>query len=404
MLAAIFEPNHSGHRMNFVRLLVPALRCAGFAEIVLITTPEAVASEEYSTLVAANFSDLNILEIPKEGSASAAAFVAAILSAGPDRVYVPYADGLAQRLAIQYWCGLKKTISIPFEGLQLRGKIAYEPTFSRAGVHGRLSWMLSQSYPWDRLHQLDPWVSEATKNMSPRLPGLVMPDPVESNGLQMEEAREALDLPKSNVIIGAFGLLSSRKGIVPLVRAFASASTSGRHQLLLAGKLAEDAQEFVLVENAELIRDGRIRLIDRWLTDTELEAGLAACNWVSALYPRHIGSSSIVLRAAANGRPVIASSFGWVGRTVSTFGLGRTIDVGDSDLMLKELSSALDNPVELKRTEAVSNLLKFNSVENFQLVWAARASETAGINSAKPMHWCEVIDSEFSRSTKQDRQ
>ena len=66
------------------------------------------------------------------------------------------------------------------------------------------------------------------------------------------------------------GDLDARKAVPTTVAAFRRATLARADRLLLAGKLAPAYAQFIHDEHQDLVRDGRLVLIDRLLSDTEL--------------------------------------------------------------------------------------------------------------------------------------
>ena len=59
MRILIYEPAYTGHRLNFVRLLVPALAKLG-ADVVLATSQEATQSSEWDIQLRSLLADLRV--------------------------------------------------------------------------------------------------------------------------------------------------------------------------------------------------------------------------------------------------------------------------------------------------------------------------------------------------------
>ncbi len=94
---------------------------------------------------------------------------------------------------------------------------------------------------------------------------------------------------------------------------------------------------------------------------------------IAAVYPQHTGSASIVIRAAAAGRPVLGSDYGWIGRTIEKHGLGLACRPSDESSILRGISWAFRCPeVDEQRAHAFAWQ---NSVERFtQVICALDAS------------------------------
>jgi glycosyltransferase involved in cell wall biosynthesis len=173
--------------------------------------------------------------------------------------------------------------------------------------------------------------------------------------------------------------MDTRKGIDLLIAAFATGALGCDCRLLLAGLLSPDVQSLLIGPMAELVHQERIIVINRYLDDSELHAAMSALDVVCTPYPRHIGSASIVIRAAAAGRPVVASDFGWLGMVVPRFNLGWLCDDSDPRSLGSTIGFALQRSSEFRSTEAARRFVSFHSVENFQTAWTVRLRERLGL-------------------------
>jgi len=81
-------------------------------------------------------------------------------------------------------------------------------------------------------------------------------------------------------------------------------------------------------------RAANIVSIDSFVSDVEMLCAIKSCDAVATLYPGHIGSASIVIRAAAMKKPVIGTNFGWIGYVVQKYGLGYSFDVQNESALV----------------------------------------------------------------------
>jgi glycosyltransferase involved in cell wall biosynthesis len=140
---------------------------------------------------------------------------------------------------------------------------------------------------------------------------------------------------RAGVALG--GALAWRKGIEQLAAAVASAPTDMR--VTLAGRSVPGYEDTVR-EQVERMRaaGAAVDLRDRWLGYDEYLQVFASAKVVAAPYPRHRGSSRLIVEAAAVGTPVVADRYGLLGRRVRDHGIGLVVD-GDNP---RELRNALD--------------------------------------------------------------
>ncbi|HMB95735.1 MAG TPA: hypothetical protein VKK61_06815, partial [Tepidisphaeraceae bacterium] len=98
---------------------------------------------------------------------------------------------------------------------------------------------------------------------------------------------------------------------------------------------------------------------------------LTAMDVVGAIYPRHIGSASIAIRAAAARRPVLAHHFGWLGEIVPRFDLGWTCDATNPLELQQAIAISLRRAADFHPSEAAERFVAFHSIENFRAHWTA---------------------------------
>ncbi len=379
MRVLVYEPEHGGHRLNYVRHVVLALRDLASVDVVLGRA--APSSTEFEVALAPLADHLRIhAEIPPVRTSPLAraadkwrAFVTALRRHRPDHVLVPYGDGLAQlHGALPLVPG-----GVEIEGLLMRGSFAYPGATAAA----RLSRLLASRAPWSTVHHLDPLAWEAARKLgggSARRWRL-MPDPVDAPTIGKAEARLQLGLPAAARIAGCAGAIEERKGMDLLLGAFAAASTADDH-LLLAGRLSPRIRR-LLEELPESLR-ARVHALDRFLDEATFAASLAAMDLVCTPYPDHVGSASIVIRAAAAGRPVLAADTGWMEAIVPRFGLGRTVAVRDPIALARALAQALEEAGDHAPRAAAAAFVRFHSHENFAACWTARLRDRIGAAQA----------------------
>ena len=131
MRVLIFELDHTGHRLHYVRVLIESL-LPWCKELIFATGPESAASEEYQIhlqSLSTHFhldSSYNIdrgtpLRVAMNKLAN---FRATMSSWKPDHTFIPYADGLAQLLVAMRWSTTVSGRSTEIEGILMRGRFA----------------------------------------------------------------------------------------------------------------------------------------------------------------------------------------------------------------------------------------------------------------------------------------
>jgi len=312
----------------------------------------------------------------------------------PDHVYVPAADHLTQIMSLR---GRRAMLAngAEMEALMMRGGFAYPYRGWGQWVQDRLSLFAVERSPWTILHFVDPLPYEMLQQRGASIVGRLrlLPDPVEAHLLSDRgAARHRLGVPETGRYVGSVGLMDERKGIDLLIRAFASIELEPDDRLLLVGRASSAVQDLLGGPMAHLVRDGRIIGIDRYVTNEEFSAAVSALDVVCTPYPQHVGSASIVIRAAAAERPVVSSSFGWVGTIVPRLGLGWSCDVSDTAALALTITTALEKSADFRLSEAARRFVRFHSVENFQAAWTSRLRDRLGFAPQEQHSWDWVLE------------
>ena len=390
MRALIVEPDLAGHHGPYLAHMIEALSELGVQTTVAVPT-DTLDRVEYTIHLASirDKADFQcVVDAGARGSAGAAhSKVAAIRSAirrfAPDHLLVPYLDGVTQVATLLGATGFPAIPRGLFsEGLLFRGGFAYGGLSTRARLQHRVSRGLLSRSPWTVLHFLDPLPFDHVRSRDERLAARarLMPEPVEpAPRVSRDEARRALGLAEDGRYIVLAGGIDRRKGADLLLHAFLRARLSSNDRLLLAGPLVPEIRASLTGDFEPMIAEKRIILIDRHLPIEQLMLAILAADLVCVPYPNHIGSASILIRAAAAKRPVLSSTFGWVGHVTSRFGLGWSCNVLQRDELARALGSALDRAASWQRGDAGRRFAEFHSVENFRAHWTSALRNRLGL-------------------------
>jgi glycosyltransferase involved in cell wall biosynthesis len=144
------------------------------------------------------------------------------------------------------------------------------------------------------------------------------------------------------------GALDWRKGLHSLADAIAIEPTDTR--VTLAGRPVPGYEE-TLAEHVERMRGAgaEVDLRARWIEPDELLTVLAQAQVVAAPYPRHRGSSRLIVEAAAVGTPVVADRYGLLGRQVREHRVGLTVDCEQPRVFRRALDSVLAGEADVDR-------------------------------------------------------
>ena len=197
--------------------------------------------------------------------------------------------------------------------------------------------------------------------------------------LPLGEARQRMELPVDGRDMSLTASIAPFKGALLLLEAFrrlADGGASSTDRLLLAGPHAGPVRQRLAEEPyRSWVADGRILSWDRFLTEEEMYTCAAASDLVVAAYPNHHGRSSIILWAAAAGRPSLGVAWGCIGHVIEQNALGETCDVLDIEKFAERLSLGLSIPWSQADADRVRRYAEFHSIENYQRIGTSLVRE-----------------------------
>jgi glycosyltransferase involved in cell wall biosynthesis len=405
MRVLVFEPSAGGHVFNYARLLLPPL--VEIADSVVVVTRQGAldtpfAQVQLRSMPASIEWDQRVP--PPSGSQLARQWSVrrglrdAIRRHRPDHIYVPTADSVSQALGLARAAGRRDfPPGVEAEGALHRSGFAYPAPSRRRQALYRASGWAHAIAPWTRLFSVDviayEWIQRRGGRFAAR--NALLPDPIETPPpIDQQAARRGLGLPPAGPLFGCVGIIDERKGANLLLAAVRHARLPELGRLVLAGEHSEPIRRLLRTDCADLVDAERVISIDRYLGVEELHHAVAALDLVTTPYYRQLAIASIVLRAAAGGRPVLATDFGWCGRMVPAFGLGWTCNVYDPASFGRAIASSLAQAADWQPTAASRQLLRFHAPENFVAVFTSRLRERLGLPPlAGTIGWDEVIHS-----------
>jgi glycosyltransferase involved in cell wall biosynthesis len=358
-------------------------------EIGFATTEEALISKEYERTLKPFEDRLELLPIcrpliqraPLRNSWRRLADLSMVVKQWkPDHVGVLYADGLWQLIAAARLAGVKLLEPGPqYEGWMYRGKFAYPDANS---IGERMTrWLfgrLLQQGDFTRIHFDDELLLQHVATLPPTRTEVVLPaNPVKFGDIpDMTAARRVLGLPEDATIVSCLGMADGRKGVPLAIKAIANlAEQSGEEnsiRLYIGGPHDEEVQGLLKQPEFNYLVDaGVIISADKFLSDDEMLLSAAASDLLLAPYVGHSGRSSIVLWAAATGKPVVAVDKGCIRFVVEQQRLGTVCDVQDIQVFADAISNQLAATWTEEDRQRVRTYAKWHSFENYQAMSSA---------------------------------
>ncbi len=386
----IYESLALGHRAYYTQVLAEALIASGF-DVTLAMPAQEIDSPEGACTVQKLLGQLPVHSIPsieptldwKWSQRRFQQIVAVANQLQPDHLYIPSADGISQVWGSRLRPGRCFPRQTVVEGLMMRAPSAYPSVSIQQSAIKRLNTKLVMRTPWHRLHYLDPLSVKALSRTTNRkfvgrlrlLPEAIEPLSVSNR----DSAREILGLRKfEGKFITCPGEVDERKGSDLLIQAFQLANLDPTVRLILLGRHSAKIRHLLADDYRQLVIDNRIISIDRFATNAEFDCLFAIADLIATPYPRHMGSSSIVIRSAHAGKKILASNWGWVGWATQNFSLGVTCDVNNVPAFAEAIKQGIQVPgPDLKADHQL--FLQYHTLANHQSHWLALIRELTGL-------------------------
>jgi hypothetical protein len=398
----IFDPHDRGHYFTYVRYLLEVASIAPMVTLVLrrdARTLETFNQQIASRLGRAELDPSIQAESYRRGGDLVHDFTQALARHRPDHVWVPNGDLLARHLGSDRlrrpWHmrnGAEAEVGI------IEARFHRPPKRTRGHLRFWFDRTMLAAGPWTRIHTIDPtlaaWAAKRPRGpMTSRI--ALIPDPLDPfEPISREQARQELGIPVQGRYLSAVGSHAMpRKGSALLLEAFVAANLSATDRLLLSGPLGAELAGRIARDFGPLVRDGRLVLINRYLSDEEVMQSLAAADLVCTPYFDHAGSSGIVLKAAQAQRPVLVPRFGWLGDVVPAIGLGEASEILTIEPLRAKLGPALDAAATFVPSASAARLAEYSLHHNFAAHWSSRLRRRLGLPAVMAERtWEWVLD------------
>jgi glycosyltransferase involved in cell wall biosynthesis len=175
----------------------------------------------------------------------------------------------------------------------------------------------------------DQYLTTELQREYPGAPVFFLPDPCPADwDCDSAEARRQLNLPLQKKVFLFYGTGSRRKGLSLAVEAVRGLPPDDVAFLFCVGQQDPEGETARGLE--QLIRQGRARLINRYVPTAEEKLSFSACDVALLPYLNHFGTSGVFSRAMAAGKMVIVSDEQLLGRLTRECGLGLLFPSGDA--------------------------------------------------------------------------
>lgn len=275
----------------------------------------------------------------------------------PDHVLLMYVDHTQLSLAFD----LTFDARVQFSGIYFR------PSFHYGALGGPVSgwkerlrglrkmlqlWGALRNPHFATLFSLDPFAVPRIQRLAPFSHAEPLPD-----GIAPQEAstlpavvRDRLGVEAGRRLLLLFGRLTSRKGVFKLLDALGRLPDAVARQacVVLAGRSETDVRERLRreVEQTQRAKPVQVVLRDERIPDDDVGDLLEAADVVLLPYQHHLGSSGVLVRAAAAHKPVLGDSYGLLGAQIREHHLGITVDATRTGALVDGLYRCVMTPPE----------------------------------------------------------
>jgi glycosyltransferase involved in cell wall biosynthesis len=224
------------------------------------------------------------------------------------------------------------------------------------------------------LFTLDPTAVPDLNALSKTVEAVALPDPVDPTTMHTATSRhdvlKAYGVEEGRTLALLFGLLAERKGVFAVIDALHLLSTSSAQRLtiLLAGAARPEVRDRIHAAAATVSSPVQLLVHDEFVPDDEIQDLVQASDVVLVPYQRHVGSSGVLIRAAAAGRPVLGQDYGVVGQQIAQHRLGRTVDSTRPNELADAMEAFLRDPSEGFDQESARAFAQQNTIEAYQRV------------------------------------
>ena len=270
------------------------------------------------------------------------------MASGADKTFVDSLDGFISSML--RWSALG--INPPSELKGKLGGIYNHPQWFPPEFASFNNWLkktgfakLSREGWFNSLLILSEYYVDDLNNKYPDTNFVFLPEPGQRPSISQEQARRHFGLPEDAIILLNYGVGHRRKGLHLVTEAFRRID-SPRLFLFSAGRHNKDLK--TRDEAMALEKQGRAKVIDRYITEEEEAICYRACDFVLAPYLSHYCSSNVLALAVLAGRPMLASDYDLIGRRVRDRKLGvlfRNRSADDLTAKLHQINTITGDPI-----------------------------------------------------------
>lgn len=221
---------------------------------------------------------------------------------------------------------------------------------------------------------LDPFVGDYINKFNGSVTAVHLPDPLEilpTAECDVVKIRESLGIYPGRQVLLLFGSLTRRKGIQQLLKAISMLPPNlGQKLCLLLLGVPHPLEEKSLIES--WIGEARrslpmIQIIAKYefIPEPDVCKYFQMADVVLVPYQQQVGTSGILLLAAAAQKPVLSTNYGLIGDLVQRYHLGLTVDSAVPGEIAKGLSQLIESPEQIGDISKMKSFVEKNTPEEF---------------------------------------
>jgi glycosyltransferase involved in cell wall biosynthesis len=279
-----------------------------------------------------------------------------------DHVLVMYLD------YFQLGIILGKTTNLSISGIYFRPNFTQNPHSLYGKIKKMVLKLAMNSGKLKHLFVLEAPVQKELQKLSSKVQVNVLCEPVQCFDVNEEERQKfAQKYPqkKPKIDFLNFGYLDERKGIEVFLEACQHLSSEQIEHisLTLVGPVHPEYQSKIEAQIAQ-VKDLEVRRIWGYLPAREVQMAFDSTDWVLVLYRNHLGSSSVLVRAALAGKPVLSTHLGQIGQLTNTQDLGAVVDILETKDLANLLVKIIDQKMEIHHA-SIEKFASENSIKAF---------------------------------------
>jgi glycosyltransferase involved in cell wall biosynthesis len=339
----LYEPRTEGHHLGWLRFIADDLLSADF-QLSIAADLRPGAREHVGQNLAGLPGEVKLLSAYDENGrrhldGKARSVAHCLKASGAQNVFLCALDEIASHC----WRGATFGLRPPAELRGRMGGIYHRPRFlaapkwspDRALKIPGFQRLLREGW-WRQILFVDEFLAAEMRTANPSSPIYFLPDacPAGYDG-DAVAAKTKLEISSDRKVFLFYGTGARRKGLHVAVEAMLQLSTDSPAFLLCAGQQNPVGQ--TAADLAQLVRQNRARLLDRYVTLAEEKMCFAAGDAVLLPYLNHFGTSGVLSRAMSAGKPVIVSDEQLLGRLTREHRLGLVFPSGKVSALAQSL-------------------------------------------------------------------